>query len=158
SELRFERLGADLAHRHARVPLSLAGGGAPGDSPGARLLEHVFDRLVVLRPFAPLTPVVFRDLPALVGLVLALFESLELFFFRDVEADLYDGDAVRDEHLLELVDLDVRALPLGGLAVTFDTLDQHAPVPAAVEDGPSPRRRKLLPKAIEVVLVLVLWG
>ena len=60
--------------------------------------------------------------------------------------------AALHELVLEVVDLVVGALPLGGGGKPLDALHQHAAVPGAVVDDERPGRRQVPPEAPEVVV------
>ncbi len=56
---------------------------------------------------------------------------------------------------LKLVDLGVSSLPLVGAGEALDPLNQHAPVPRAVENAERATRRQPPPESVEVVTILV---
>ena len=97
-------------------------------------LDHVVDRLLVGAPLFAISPVFVGQLPSLVGEALAGPEAFELFVLGDVDSVLHEDHPVRDELALELIDLAVRPHPLGLRGEAFDAFDEHAPVPAAIED------------------------
>src|SRR5262245_22404467 len=105
----------------------------PGRDLGARAIDEVAHRRLVRVPLLAIAPVVGRDLEALERRLLALAEAAKLLGFADLKPELDDDRAAVDELLLELVDLVVRAHPVGSRAIAFDPLDQHAAIPGAVE-------------------------
>ena len=119
---------------------------------GAGAVNHVARRLLVGLPFAAVAPVLGRDLVAFVTDLLALLEALELFLRADLEPELDQHASVAHELLLEVVDLAVGAHPVVLGAQALDALDQHAPVPGAVEDGDAPVGRQPPPEPPQVGL------
>src|SRR5450432_1020607 len=97
----FEGVDDGLTNGYAGEPLALPRDGSPGGDLGARLAKHVVDGVFVRRPVLAVAPVILADLPALVGIVLALVKASKLLFLGDVQEELDDDDAVVDEHLFE---------------------------------------------------------
>src|SRR6266508_1730749 len=60
-----------------------------------------------------------------------------------------------DQLALELADLGVGALPLVVAREALDALDQHAPVPRAVEDADIAARWQPPPEAVEIMVRFV---
>ena len=87
---------------------------------------------------------------ALEGRTLARLEARELLRLADLQPELDDDRAASGEMLLELIDFGIGAHPILHGAEPFDALDQHAPVPRAVEDGDAAPRRYLFPEPPEV--------
>ena len=108
---------------------------------------------VVLVPMVSVAPVFVADLPVLIGIGLAALESIELLVLCDVKIEFNDNRPVVGELALEFVDLAIGALPFCFRAKFFNALDQHAPVPRAVEDGDLTVGRQLVPKAPHVVML-----
>jgi hypothetical protein len=102
-----------------------------------------------------LAPVLVGELPGLQRISAAALEALELLGVGDVQEELDDDHAVVGEHALELVDLAVGALPLLLGREALHTLDEHAPVPRAVEHGHSAPARKRRDEAVQVVVALL---
>ena len=124
----------------------------------ARPLDHVGGRDLVRVPLRSVAPVLLGDLVAHEGRALAALEPAQLLLGVDVEPELHDRDAARVELLLEVVDLAVRAQPVGLAAEALDALDEHAPVPGAVEDRDAPAPRHVPPEAPQVRLRALLLG
>src|SRR6185437_6082217 len=113
----------------------------------ARAIDHVADRALVRLPLVAVAPVLGGDLEALVTGLLPLAEATQLLLLVDLQPELHDDDARSHEGVLEVDDLAVGPHPvrLGGEA--FDALDEHAAVPAAVEQGEVPAPRDGAPEA-----------
>src|SRR5262249_27085669 len=130
--------------------LSFDSMGVPGRDVGAGAIHHVADRRLVGLPLFAVAPVLLRDLEALETGLLALLEAVQLLLLRDREPELDHDDVVVREMLLEVVDLGVGAHPVGLAAQPLDALDQHAPVPRAVEDREAAATRDVAPEAPQV--------
>src|SRR5450631_276644 len=152
SEPRLDALAEHLERLDAREELIVGGDHVPRGEIRGRAVDHVVHRALVLRPLLAVAPVLVGDLEALVGSLLARLEAAQLFRGRDGEPELHHEGARARELLLEVVDLVVGAHPveLGGEAL--DPLDQHAPVPRAVEDREAPVPGNLAPEAPQVGL------
>src|SRR6185312_9368795 len=111
--------------------------------------DHVADGALVGAPLLAIAPVVVGDLEPLEGRLLARAETHELLVLRDREPELHDDDAESHERLLEVDDLAVGAHPVGLRREALDALDEHAPVPAPVEDREVPAARQVAPEAPE---------
>ena len=90
-----------LDHLHARVALVVALHELPRRVRVLGPLEHVLDRLRVLRPLLAVAPVLVGDLPALQRVLLALLEALELLLVGDVQPELHEHAALDAERALE---------------------------------------------------------
>ena len=124
----------------------------------ARALDHLVHRARVVVPAFAVAPVLLGELPALERGPLTILEAAQLLVGRDVQPELHEHDAVIGELLLERVDLVVGALPLRWRRESLDALDQHAAVPAAVENRDHARARQMPPEAPEVVMGALFVG
>src|SRR6185312_142162 len=149
----IEQMPQDL---DARVPLAVAADDLPRRVRRVGLVEHLLGGVDVFVPVLAVAPVLGADLPALVGIVLALLETPLLLVLGDGQEHLHQDHAVVDELALELVDLAVGALPRLLLAELLHALDEHAPVPGAIEDSPAAVLGHARPEAPQVVVLLLL--
>ena len=87
------------------------------------LLEHVLGSFDVLVPFLSVAPIVGTDLPVLLRIGFALFESLELLVFCDREKELHEAHPTVDERALEIVAAHLDRLGPEGktVALVYDT-------------------------------------
>src|SRR3954465_4854109 len=139
-----------LDHGDARVSLRVARDQMPD---GVRLdagsRPHVLDRLVVSTALLPIAPVIVGQLPCLEGILLPLLEALQLLLGGDVQPELDQDHPLVRQRALEPVDLVIGAEPLLPGRESLHPLDQHAPVPGAVEDrhpAPAGQRRPESPE------------
>src|SRR3954453_12868871 len=126
-----------------------------GGSPRWGAPEHLLQRGLVGGALLAVAPVLVGELPALQGILAAPLEALQLLGLGDVQEELGEDQAVVGQHALEVVDLAVGPPPLllGGEAL--DALDEHAPVPGAIEHGhPAPAGQRG-DKAVQVVVALL---
>src|SRR5438046_5666451 len=130
-----------LQHLDSREVLVVCFDQRPWRKLRRRAIDHVGDRLLVRAPLGAIAPVVRRDLEALERRLLARLEALQLLGLAHLEPELANNRVVVDELLLELVDLLVRAAPVELGTIAFDALDQHAPIPCAIEDRDAAARR-----------------
>src|SRR5439155_20939386 len=121
-------------------------------------VDHVADGGLVGVPLLAVAPVLGGDLEALEAGLLAQLEAGKLLFFANRQVELGEDDLVLDKLILEVVDLGVGAPPVGLAAEALDALDQHAPVPGAVEDGDPTAAWQVPPEAPEVRLGAFLFG
>lgn len=124
----------------------------PGSVRGVGLVDHLVDGFFVAIPFLAVPPIFFCYLPLFEGVLLSRFEAFELGVLVDVEPEFDNGRAEVCEMLFHLVDLLVGGLPFFVGAKGFDSLDEDASVPRAVEDGDFSSRRHFFPEAPEVVV------
>ena len=121
-------------------------------------LQHLLDRLRVLRALTAVLPVVRSQLPGLQRVVAALLEALQLLLVGDVQEELDQHHPLGRQRPLQLDDLAVGALPLLRRREALHALDQHAPVPGAVEHGHAAPAGQLRPEAPQVVVALLVRG
>ena len=107
----------------------------------ARALNHVVDGDGVVLPTLAIAPVFVGDLPPFVLDAPAVPEPAELLVLGDVDPELDEQDAVRDQLLFEVPDLTVAATVLVTGRESFDALHEDPAVPAAIEDRDSPGPR-----------------
>ena len=138
------------------MPLVVACDDRPRSLLCGGLHEHILGSLVVLVPFAAVTPILVVDLPMLVWVGLALLEALQLLGLRNMEVEFDENGAVINERSLHLVDLGIGTLPLGVRGKSLDPLHQHASVPGAVKDGDFSIGGKAVPESPEVVMAILL--
>ena len=158
ADRRLEARDRGLQNLEPREVFVVALDDRPGRQPSAGALNHFVDRLLVCRPFCPVSPVFVGQLPSLVLCLLALLEAAQLLVLGDVDPVLDYDDAAVDELFLELVDLGVGAAPFFFGRKAFDPLNENASVPAAVEDRDLPGARQVPPEAPEVMLRPLLVG
>jgi len=77
----------------------------------ARPQQHVFHGVVVTAPFLAIAPILRRQLPTLIWRILALLESLQLFFRTDLQPELHHDPSGVHKLPLEIVDLAISPLP-----------------------------------------------
>src|SRR5262249_34374448 len=88
-------------------------------------------------------PVLVSELPHLQRVLLAPLEALQPLLVRDVEPELDQDHSLVGERALEAVDLVVGSKPLLAGGEALDSLDEHPPVPGAVDHGqPTPSRQQ----------------
>src|SRR3954452_10434077 len=120
--------------------------------------DHVLDSLHVLVALVAVPPILVGQLPRFQRVLLALLEALQLLLLGDVEPELDQDRALVGERALKAVYLVIRAQPLLAGRVLLDPLDEHPPIPRAVEHGhPSPTRQ-IGPEAPEEVMALLVMG
>ena len=111
------------------------------------MAEHVVDRGHIILAVRPVAEVVGGHLPSFPGVFDPRREALVLFLLGDVEEYLHDGSAVVGLLRFEFVDFVIAAAPLRLGDQTLDPFNQHAAVPASVEDGDFLRCGELVPEA-----------
>src|SRR5207244_394434 len=84
--------------------------------------------------------------------------TLELLVLADREPELHQHDAVQDQHLLEIVDLRIRAHPVGLGGEALDALHEHAPIPRAVEQLDATASGYMAPEPPQVRLGALLFA
>src|ERR1700676_622186 len=119
----------------SRVVLILCFDQRPRRDLGAGTIDHVADGDLVLIPLFAIAPVFGCNLEALECRVLARPEASQLLRLADLQPELDDNRIAGGELFLELVDLVVGTHPLVDSAIALDPLDQHAPVPGAIENN-----------------------
>ena len=145
-----------LDHLDPPVALALRRDHVPGGQPAAGETQHVGDGLVVLRAFLAVAPVLGRQLPGLERIVPPALEAAELFLVGHVHPEFDHDHALFGQRVLEVVDLVIGPAPLHLGGQVLHALDQHAAVPAAIEDGhPTPARQGRPEAPEEVVPELV---
>ena len=125
----------DFEGLDAGIPLEIRWNDRPRRNFGGGFFKHVLCGFDVLVPPFPVAPVFVTDLPMFVRIGRAGFEADELFVFGDMEPEFDEHGAIIDEHLFEIIDLPIRALPGRLGAEALDTLDEHTPIPRAIVDG-----------------------
>src|SRR3954451_25443493 len=95
--------------------------------------EHVLRRSRVFGCLVAVAPILFGDLPSAKRITLTILEPLELFLGADLQPELDDDHAFERIHPFELNDLLVGATPLIRGGEALDALDEHTPVPTAIE-------------------------
>ena len=145
-----------LDHEDARVALRVGRHDVPAPVLVVGALEHVLDRLGVRGALLPVAPVLVGQLPGLERVALAALEAAQLLVGRDVQPELDDQHALGGQRALEAGDLVVGAAPLLLGREALHPLDQHPPVPGAVEHGhaaPAGQRRREAPEEVVALLV-----
>src|SRR5262249_726165 len=107
----------------------------PGRVWSMSAIKHVLNRLFVVPPPLPVSPVVGGNLVMLHWVMLALLESLQLGLAVDVQEELRHPNAVLRQHAFECVDLVVGPSPFLLAGEALDPLYEHAAVPTSIEDG-----------------------
>ena len=97
-----------------------------------------------------IAPIFRRDFPLLVGIVLAVVETIELFLGAYRNPEFQQQRAPCLKLALEFVDFVVGATPFRGAREPFNTLDKHAAIPAAVVDSHMAGTRQARPVAPQV--------
>ena len=114
--------------------------------------------MAVLIPALAVAPVFIGDLEALEGGLFPLLEALELGLLVDAQPELHQHHIPIHQLLLEIIDFRIGTQPLIRRAEAFDPLDQHTPVPGAVENGELAALRHVAPEAPEPGLRQLLVG
>lgn len=142
----------------AREPLEICWDDAPRGVCGVCSEQHFLSGLVVFAPFATVSPIFVGDFPVLVGVGFASLEAVELLVLRNVEIDFDEDGSVVDELLFEAVDFLVGAPPFTFFCKAFDSFNEDASVPRAVEDGDVAVGGQASPESAQVVVLVLFLG
>ncbi len=106
-----QRVGEHRPDADPREPLAVGRDHVPRRPLGARVREHLRERLLVVVPALALADVGGRELPVVVGQVDPAQEPDPLLLLGEVEEQLHDPEAVVGQVALPVVDLAVAPLP-----------------------------------------------
>src|SRR5438477_13158822 len=96
----------DLRNGQIPEPFVVGRNDKPGSVLGARLVQHVLERLCVIIPVVAFRIIRFTDLPLAIGVVQSLPESRKLFLLGNVQEIFENGCVVFSvDELFEFVDL-----------------------------------------------------
>ena len=130
-----ERIGDDVGNRQIAKPFVICRDDEPGRMFGRAARQGRLEGLDVVVPFFALGIVAGADLPLVRRIVEPRLETLELFFFGDVEKEFQNGRLVLDgEELFPFVDEVVARLPHLFWRELVHAYDEHVFVMRAIED------------------------
>src|SRR4051794_3511745 len=153
---RLDALVQALEHGDPRVALLFGGHQVPGRQLVVGAGEHLLGGAVVVAVAGPVAPILLRQLPALERVVLAAAEPGQLLLVADVQPELHQDASLDHQGTFESDDHLVGAPPLLLGGESLDPLDEHAAVPAAVEDAhPAETGHGAVEAPQEVVALLV---
>ena len=121
------------------------------------LLEHLIDRLLILIPFLTVSPVLIRDLPLFLRIVLTVIKPRKLCILVDLNPEFDDHSSPVGQFFLKFVHFIVRTFPVVFAAESFQTFHHDTAIPGAVKNCDMTVLWKSRPETPQIMAGFFVW-